>query len=102
MPAHLSVGEGDSALDERLSSELDAYNFAAVGRDDLREFTVRVDDGDELVAGASGWTWAPAQGSGCSGSLQPYAARAGAAGCSPPPLRRRMVREAAAGMGEGM
>lgn len=64
MAAHLSVGEGDSALDERLSSELDTYNFAAVGRDDLREFTVRVDDGDELVAGASGWTWGTCAGIG--------------------------------------
>lgn len=46
MTASLSVGDGDPALDERLSKELDAHNFAAVGRDDLREFTVRVDDGD--------------------------------------------------------
>ncbi len=64
MAAHLSVGDGDPALDERLSNELDAHNFAAVGRDDLREFTVRVDDGDELVAGASGWTWGSCAGIG--------------------------------------
>ena len=64
MAPHLSVGDGDPALDERLSSELDAHNFAAVGRDDLREFTVRVDDGDELVAGASGWTWGTCAGLG--------------------------------------
>lgn len=64
MAPHLSVGDGDPALDERLSGELDAHNFAAVGRDDLREFTVRVDDGDELVAGASGWTWGTCAGLG--------------------------------------
>ena len=64
MTATLSVGDGDAALDERLSSELDAHNAAAVGRDDLREFTVRVDDGDDVVAGLSGWTWGTCAGVG--------------------------------------
>jgi GNAT superfamily N-acetyltransferase len=64
MAPHLSVGDGDPALDERLSNELDAHNFAAVGRDDLRELTVRVDDDGELVAGASGWTWGTCAGIG--------------------------------------
>jgi GNAT superfamily N-acetyltransferase len=64
MAPHLSVGDGDPALDERLSNELDAHNFAAVGRDDLRELTVRVDDDGELVAGASGWTWGTCAGLG--------------------------------------
>lgn len=64
MPATLTVGDGDSALDERLSAELDRHNFAAVGRDDLREFTIRVDDDGELVAGASGWTWGTCAGLG--------------------------------------
>jgi GNAT superfamily N-acetyltransferase len=64
MAPHLSVGDGDPALDERLSNELDAHNFEAVGRDDLRELTVRVDDDGELVAGASGWTWGTCAGLG--------------------------------------
>lgn len=64
MAATLSVGDGDSALDERLSRELDAFNFAAVGRDDLREFTVKVGEGDVLVAGLSGWTWGTCAGIG--------------------------------------
>lgn len=64
MTASLSVGGGDAALDERLGAELDSHNFAAVGRDDLREYTVRVDDDGELLAGASGWTWGTCAGLG--------------------------------------
>jgi len=64
MTAHLTVGDGDAALDERLSNELDTYNFAAVGRDDLREFTVKVEDDGGLVAGLSGWTWGTCAGIG--------------------------------------
>ena len=64
MPPTLTVGDGDPALDERLSSELAAFNVAAVGRDDLREFTVKAEDGDELVAGLSGWTWGTCSGIG--------------------------------------
>lgn len=64
MTASLSVGAGDPALDERLSAELDRHNAAAVGRDDLRELTVRVEDGGELVAGLSGWTWGTCAGVG--------------------------------------
>lgn len=61
----LVVGEGDSDLDQRLSAELDRHNFAAVGRSDLREMTVKVtDDGGDLVAGASGWTWGTCAGIG--------------------------------------
>ena len=64
MAPTLSVGDADSGLDERLSNELDAFNFGAVGRDDLREFTVKVDDDGELVAGLSGWTWGTCAGIG--------------------------------------
>ncbi len=64
MTASLSVGAGDPALDERLSAELDRHNAAAVGRDDLRELTVRVEAGGELVAGLSGWTWGTCAGVG--------------------------------------
>jgi enoyl-CoA hydratase len=60
----LTVGDADSTLDERLSEELDRHNFAAVGRDDLRELTVRVEDDGELVAGLSGWTWGTSAGIG--------------------------------------
>jgi GNAT superfamily N-acetyltransferase len=59
----LTVGGGDSGLDSRLSTELDAYNFAAVGVSDLEEFTVKVEDPTgELVAGLSGWTWGTCAG----------------------------------------
>jgi GNAT superfamily N-acetyltransferase len=59
----LIVGGGDSDLDSRLTKELDAYNFAAVGESNLEEFTVRVVDPDEeLVAGLSGWTWGTCAG----------------------------------------
>lgn len=64
MTATLSVGDGDPVLDERLNSELDAFNVAAVGRDDQREFTVKVEDDAGLVAGISGWTWGTCAGIG--------------------------------------
>jgi ribosomal protein S18 acetylase RimI-like enzyme len=60
---HLRVGEGDAALDSRLSDELDAFNSVAAGVDDQRELTVRVTDVDgDLVAGLSGWTWGTCAG----------------------------------------
>lgn len=63
--ARLIVGGGDSELDSRLSKELDAYNFAAVGESNLEEFTVKVEDtAGELVAGLSGWTWGTCAGIG--------------------------------------
>ncbi|HEX6246951.1 MAG TPA: GNAT family N-acetyltransferase [Nocardioidaceae bacterium] len=59
----LTIGDGDSELDARLSGELDAYNFAAVGQSNLREFTVKVGDPQgALVAGLSGWTWGTCAG----------------------------------------
>lgn len=64
MTPSLDVGGGDSALDERLSNELDAFNVAAVGRDDQREFTVKAADDGELLAGLSGWTWGTCAGIG--------------------------------------
>lgn len=60
-----SVGKADSALDQRLSDELDKYNAAATaGIAPAEELTVRVERGDELVAGVSGWTWGQAAGIG--------------------------------------
>ena len=61
----LVLGDGDSALDSRLSKELDTYNFAAVGESNLKEFTVKVEESSgELVAGLSGWTWGTCAGIG--------------------------------------
>lgn len=61
----LTVGEADPELDSRLSDELDAYNFAAVGTSNLQELTVKVQDPHgELVAGLSGWTWGTCAGIG--------------------------------------
>jgi GNAT superfamily N-acetyltransferase len=69
MPAHqrddvrLTVGDADAALDQKLSDELDAFNFAACGVSNLRELTVKVEDADgSLVAGLSGWTWGTCAG----------------------------------------
>jgi ribosomal protein S18 acetylase RimI-like enzyme len=57
------VGEGDAALDTRLSNELETFNSAAAGVSDQRELTVRVTAVDgELVAGLSGWTWGTCAG----------------------------------------
>jgi GNAT superfamily N-acetyltransferase len=53
----LVTGDGEAALDQRLSDELDAYNVAAAGAGEQREFSVKVEDDDgTLVAGLSGWT----------------------------------------------
>ena len=61
--ARVVVGGADADLDSRLSSELDAYNTAASGVEDQREFTVRAEDGDgQLLAGLSGWTWGTCAG----------------------------------------
>lgn len=61
----LVIGEADAQLDERLSAGLDAHNFAASGRSDLRELTVKVEDpSGDLVAGLSGWSWGTCAGIG--------------------------------------
>lgn len=55
--------DADPALDERLSSELDAYNREAAGAGLQREFTVKAERADgRLIAGLSGWTWGTAAG----------------------------------------
>ena len=59
----LITGAGDSILDERLSDQLDAYNIAAAGAGEQREFTVKIeDDRGDLLAGLSGWTWGTSAG----------------------------------------
>ncbi len=60
------VGEGDAALDRRLSDELDVVNAAATaGTPAARELTVQIDDtSGDLAAGVSGWTWGVAAGIG--------------------------------------
>jgi GNAT superfamily N-acetyltransferase len=58
-----TIGKVDSALDERLSDELDKVNAAATsGTAAAEELTVRIEKGDELLAGVSGWTWGRAAG----------------------------------------
>lgn len=61
----LTVGGSDTALDQRLSDELDRFNAAATA--DVatsEELTVRIEVDGELVAGLSGWTWGSAAGIG--------------------------------------
>lgn len=61
----LTTGGADAALDQRLSDELDRSNGAATA--DVaapEELTVRLEDGGELAAGLSGWTWGSAAGIG--------------------------------------
>ena len=45
-----------------LSKELGAFNIAASGVNDQREFTVKLLDDEGLVAGLSGWTWGTCAG----------------------------------------
>ena len=59
----LLIGDGDDDLDARLDAGLDAYNLQAIGVDDRRKITVRVDDPDgELIGGLRGWTWGTCAG----------------------------------------
>jgi len=61
--ASIRVGEGDEALDQRLSDELGAGNSAAMAHaGPQRELTVRIEDDAGLAAGVSGWTWGVAAG----------------------------------------
>lgn len=58
-----TVGAADSALDERLNSELDAFNADATADVPAAvKLTVRVEQDKQLVAGVSGWTWGTAAG----------------------------------------
>ena len=60
-----TIGKSDPALDQRLSDELDTFNAAATPDVPApQELTVRMEEGGELVAGASGWTWGQAAGIG--------------------------------------
>jgi len=58
----LITGEGDPELERRLSAGLSAYNIPAAGAGLQREFTVKAEDSDGLVAGLSGWTWGTSAG----------------------------------------
>jgi GNAT superfamily N-acetyltransferase len=59
----IRVGEGDEALDARLSAELGALNADAMADAGAQlELTVRIEDDLGLAAGISGWTWGIASG----------------------------------------
>lgn len=65
MTSRILVGEADATLDERLSTELDVVNEAAVPGPAAVELTVQsLDDQGELLGGISGWTWQQAAGIG--------------------------------------
>jgi ribosomal protein S18 acetylase RimI-like enzyme len=54
----LVIGERDVELNERLSSELDVFNFAATGVSDQGTLSVKaVDSSGDLIGGVAGWTW---------------------------------------------
>lgn len=60
-----TIGKTDAALDQRLNDELETLNAAATP--DVaapEELTVRMEQDGELIAGASGWTWGQAAGTG--------------------------------------
>ena len=59
----LQVGETDADLDNRLTTELTAFNVAASGHDDQRDLTVKATDAaGDVLAGLSGWTWGTCAG----------------------------------------
>ena len=52
------VGGSDPDLEAQLSRELDVFNLSRTGTDAPRELTLKAhDEGGDLVAGLSGWTW---------------------------------------------
>jgi GNAT superfamily N-acetyltransferase len=55
---NLVIHEGDDGLSARIGAELAAFNAEATGQQDLRPLSVARWDGDDLLAGLSGWTWA--------------------------------------------
>jgi GNAT superfamily N-acetyltransferase len=58
-----TIGGADPSLDQRLNDELSEFNAAATPDvDAAAELTVKIHEDDELVAGASGWTWGQAAG----------------------------------------
>lgn len=60
-----TIGGADAALDQRLGDELDRFNAAATADVPAsEELTVRLEEGGELLAGLSGWTWGSAAGIG--------------------------------------
>ena len=64
-PPHVTVGDADAALDQRLNDGLDKVNAAATPETPAaRELTVKLERGDQLLGGASGWTWGTAAGIG--------------------------------------
>lgn len=57
------TGDGDTALNQRLSDELDAYNVPAAGAGAQRGLAVKAEDSHGLlIAGLSGWTWGTSAG----------------------------------------
>lgn len=60
-----TIGKADSALDRRLSDELDKFNASATPDvASAEELTVRMEEDGELIADVSGWTWGQAAGIG--------------------------------------
>lgn len=56
--AGLVTGDRDVELNERLSRELDVFNFAATGASDQGTLSVKaVDSSGGLIGGLAGWTW---------------------------------------------
>jgi GNAT superfamily N-acetyltransferase len=58
----LVIDESNDDLSERIGAELHAFNIERTGQQDLRPLSVGAWDGDDLLAGLSGWTWG-----GCGG-----------------------------------
>lgn len=48
----------DPGFGERLAERLNAFNYAAVGRDDGRDLDFAAEEDGELAGGLSGYTWA--------------------------------------------
>ncbi len=48
----------EPGFDARLAEQLNEFNYAAVGRHDGADLDYVVEEGGEMVAGLSGYTWA--------------------------------------------
>jgi hypothetical protein len=81
VPTSLRVGGENDELRRRLDDELTAFNAAATGAGEPAEFSVDVtDDAGDLVAGLTGWIWAPSAPWTCCGSARTGGTQAGDAG----------------------
>jgi hypothetical protein len=91
MDEPIVLREPDEGLAAELNDRINEFNARATGIDDGRLLQAELrDDEGALVAGLTGWTWADAATSMCSGSER-TAEDGGSAGSSSTPQKPRRM-----------